>query len=191
MLNVTGMLLFAWVALMVCWFAWLYPFLFRAPHHQKRPSITLAAPTRAGLALECLAIFLAFAFRLPIDSDPEPVRIAGSLLLGVLSAVLSWTAVRHLGRQFRVNAGLYEDHQLVRTGPYAIVRHPIYSSLLAILGSTLFLLTPWQWALVSLAVFIAGTEIRVRTEDNLLASRFGPVFEEYKRKVPAYIPFIR
>src|ERR1700716_3081605 len=126
----------AWIALMAGWGAWLYPFVFRAPHNQKRPSITLAAPTRAGLLLECIAIFLAFACRLPADSTPGMARIAGSVILGVLSAVLSWTSVKHLGRQFRVNAGLYEDHQLVRTGPYAVVRHPIYSSLLAILGAT-------------------------------------------------------
>ena len=185
------MLPIAWVALMVCWFAWLYPFLFRAPHNQKRPSITLAAPTRAGLLLECIAILIAFACRLPADTAPGPLRIAGSMILGVIAALLSWGAVQHLGRQFRVNAGLYEDHQLVRTGPYALVRHPIYSSLLAILGSTLCMLTPWQWALVSLAIFVAGTEIRVHAEDNLLASRFGGEFAEYKRRVPAYVPFVR
>lgn len=185
------MILIAWVALMVSWFAWLYPFLFRAPHNQKRPSITVAGPTRAGLLLEGIAIFIAFALRIPADDPPNPVRIAGSLLLGVMSAALSWGAVKHLGRQFRVNAGLYEDHQLVRTGPYGIVRHPIYSSLLAILGATLFLLTPWQWTVVSLAFFIVGTEIRVHAEDSLLASRFGDDFEQYKRKVPAYIPFVR
>ena len=90
-----------------------------------------------------------------------------------------------------MNAWLYEDHLLVTTGPYAIVRHPIYSSLLAILGSTLFPRTPWRWALLSLALFIVGTEIRVATEDGPLASRFGEQFAEYKRRVKAYIPLVR
>jgi protein-S-isoprenylcysteine O-methyltransferase Ste14 len=79
----------------------------------------------------------------------------------------------------------------VRSGPYGIVRHPIYSSLLAILLSTILLLTPWRWAAVSLVLFVVGTEIRVRAEDKLLASRFGPKFAEYRRKVPAYVPFVR
>jgi protein-S-isoprenylcysteine O-methyltransferase Ste14 len=57
--------------------------------------------------------------------------------------------------------------------------------------STLFLLTPWEWCLVSLALFIAGTEIRVATEDGLLASRFGEKFAAYRRRVKAYIPFVR
>ncbi len=45
------MVFLSWVVLMVSWFAWGYPFLFRAPHNQKRASITAAGPTRAGLFL--------------------------------------------------------------------------------------------------------------------------------------------
>src|SRR4051812_49032043 len=109
-----------WVVLMVSWFAWAYPFIFRAPHGQKRASITLAGPTRAGLFLECLAIFLAFACRVPWDDGPPWWRVAGTLAFGPVAAILAWSSVRHLGRQFRVNAGLYEDHELVTTGPYAL-----------------------------------------------------------------------
>jgi protein-S-isoprenylcysteine O-methyltransferase Ste14 len=184
------MLFVSWVALMVCWFAWGYPFVFRAPHNQKRASITLAGPTRAGLLLESIAIFLAFASS-ALREEPSAVRMIGSLLLGIAAPVLSWSAVQHLGRQFRVNAGLYEDHELIRTGAYSVVRHPIYASLLAILGSTLFLLTPWQWSVFCLVLFIAGTEIRVHAEDGLLRSRFGDEFEQYRRQVKAYIPFVR
>ena len=179
----------AWIELLVCWLVWWYPFIFRAPHVQKRPSITLAGPTRVGLLLESLAILMAFLFRLP--APPGVLRMLLSMAVGPIAVMMAWTSVTHLGRQFRVNAGLYEDHQLVRTGPYAIVRHPIYSSLLAILLATLFLLTRWEWAVVSLIFFIAGTEIRVRTEDGLLRSRFGQAFEEYRRAVPAYILWIR
>jgi protein-S-isoprenylcysteine O-methyltransferase Ste14 len=185
------MLLLAWGALMVCWFAWGYPFLFRAPHNQQRPSITLVWPTRIGLLLEGTAIFIAFACRMPQSELPGPGRMVACLALGVAAPLLSWSAVRHLGRQFRVNAGLYEDHELVRTGAYSVVRHPIYSSLFAILGATLCLLTPLDWAALSVALFIAGTEIRVRAEDGLLRARFGQAFEDYRRAVKAYIPYIR
>lgn len=185
------MLLIGLIGLAVWWAAWAYPFIFRAPHVQKRPSITLATPTRAGLLLECAAIGIAFACRLPASDPPGLARIVASMLFGSIAAILAWTSVTHLGRQFRVNAGLYHDHQLVCTGPYAIVRHPIYASLLAILLCTICVLTPWQWAILSLALFVAGTEIRVHTEDGLLASRFGEEFARYKSRVPAYVPFIR
>jgi protein-S-isoprenylcysteine O-methyltransferase Ste14 len=185
------MRLFSLLELAAFWLAWAYPFVFLAPHVQKRESITVATPTRVGLFLECSAIFLAFAFRLPPDHPSGVWRVAASLVCGPIGVVLGWTSVRHLGRQFRFHAGLYHDHALVKTGPYAIVRHPIYASLLAILLCTLFLLTPWQWMAISLAVFIGGTEIRVHSEEQLLASRFGAEFEAYRKAVPAYIPFVR
>jgi protein-S-isoprenylcysteine O-methyltransferase Ste14 len=107
-------------------------------------------------------------------------------------SAMAWTAVRHLGRQFRVHAGLYHDHELVRTGPYRIVRHPIYTSLLGMLIATMLLLrTDLTWVVISLALFIAGTEIRVRSEEALLASRFEDSFPAYRKTVSAYIPFIR
>jgi len=185
------MLLTGWIVHVVCWLVWAYPFIFRAPHNQKRPSITAIAPTRVGLFLESLGIFLAFAAGVLTPAPPVDWRILASMGCGVIGAVLPWGAVRHLGRQFRVHAGLYEDHQLVTTGPYGIVRHPIYSSMLAMLASTLLLITPWQWAVFALALFIVGTEIRVYTEDRLLASRFGQSFFDYRKRVWAYVPFLR
>jgi protein-S-isoprenylcysteine O-methyltransferase Ste14 len=177
--------------LIVCWVAWFYPFLFRAPLHQKRSSITVSSPTLIGLFFEVLGIALAFALRLPPASPPGAARIVVSWLLAALAIVIGWSSVTHLGRQFRLRAGLYTDHQLIRTGPYAIVRHPIYASLLAMLLCTLLVLTPWRWMPLALAVFVLGTEIRVRSEDRLLASRFGDQFREYQRSVSAYIPFVR
>jgi protein-S-isoprenylcysteine O-methyltransferase Ste14 len=181
----------AWIAISALWVAWLYPFLFRAPHNQKRPSITLARPTRIGLLLEVAAIFVAILCRTPAGAPLPLWRIAGMLILALPAVAMAWSAVRHLGRQFRVNAGLYEDHQLVRTGAYAIVRHPIYASLFAMLGGTLCFVARWECALFSIALFVAGTEIRVRTEDRLLESRFGAQFHEYRARVAAYVPFVR
>jgi protein-S-isoprenylcysteine O-methyltransferase Ste14 len=181
----------SWSFVAVGWFAWLYPFLFRAPHRQQRASITVAGPTRAGLLLEGLAIFLSFVFARP-PGTPTALVVAAGAALELVSAAMSWHAVRHLGRQFRINAGLYEDHQLVRTGPYAIVRHPIYASLMGMLLATILLLrTDWPWAAASLALFVAGTEIRVHAEERLLESRFGNAFHAYRKAVSAYIPFVR
>jgi len=185
------MQLFAWTMLVVCWFAWGYPFIFRAPHKQKRESITVTGPTRIGLLLECIAIFMAFAFRNPPDSPPGLLRVLPAVLLGAASAVISWNAVVHLGKQFRIHAGLYADHELVRTGPYAIVRHPIYASMLAMFLGTGLTIALWKLFAVGVVLFVAGTEIRVRIEDGLLWSRFGDQFREYQRSVAAYIPWVR
>lgn len=179
----------SWIILGGCWIAWAYPFAFRAPHVQRRESITVIGPTRLGLLLEAAAVFLAFFRTGPIRTGPAWLLVG--LIFGIIGAVLAWTAVTHLGKQFRVHAGLYVDHELVRTGPYAIVRHPIYASVLALLLTTMLLRASLPRAVICLALFVLGTEIRVRSEDDLLASRFGEQFAKYKKSVPAYIPFVR
>jgi len=150
-----------------------------------------AAPTRIGLLLESAAIFIAFVFRLPAESPPGLVRQGLGILIGPASAVMAWHAVRHVGRQLRVQAGLDADHQLVKSGPYRIVRHPIYSSLFGMLVCSILLLTEWPWALLCLALFVLGTEIRVWSEDRRLESRFGDAYRDWRRRVPAYIPLLR
>jgi protein-S-isoprenylcysteine O-methyltransferase Ste14 len=189
--TITAMTLMLWIALAAFWGVWLYPFVFRAPHRQKRASITARGATLLGLLLECIAIAMANWIQLSEAIPRSPLRIAVFFVTGLLAAILSWSAVAHLGRQFRITAGLYQDHELVTTGPYSVVRHPIYSSLLAILICTQAILTPLRWAAVSLVLFIVGTEIRVHAEDGLLASRFGESFHRYKKSVSAYIPFVR
>ena len=180
----------AWIEIAACWIAWAYPYAFLAPHVQKRESITAAGPTRVGLLLEVIAVAVAFLPRPPAPRSGIAALLA-ALAFGIAGAWLAWTAVPHLGKQFRVHAGLYIDHELVRTGPYSIVRHPIYASILALLLATIVLLTPWPRAILSLALFVIGTEIRVRCEDGLLASRFGEQFRQYQKSVPAYVPFVR
>ena len=73
---------------------------------------------------------------------PKGFTIA-SMVLGPASVGLAWFAVRHLGKQWRIQAALSEDHELVQTGPYRWVRHPIYASMLGMLLATGFAKTWW------------------------------------------------
>jgi len=100
-------------------------------------------------------------------------------------------ALRQLDEQWRIKAVVTEDHRLVTSGPYALMRHPIFTALLLLLISTASLLSEWWGILGALAVYLYGTEIRVRAEDGLLLRRFGSSFQEYRDKVPAYLPFLR
>jgi protein-S-isoprenylcysteine O-methyltransferase Ste14 len=72
-----------------------------------------------------------------------------------------------------------------------MIRHPIYTSMLCILLGTGVLVTPPLLFFAALIVFLLGTEIRVRAEDGLLASRFGDEFYRYRQTVSAYVPFVR
>jgi protein-S-isoprenylcysteine O-methyltransferase Ste14 len=123
--------------------------------------------------------------------SPAPWRVALAVPLFALACLLSWTAVRALGRQWRFDAGVNEDHELVRSGPYRFVRHPIYTSIICLFLGTGLLVARWPLLLVSFVLLIVGTQIRVRTEDRLLESHFGEALREYRREVPAYIPLLK
>ena len=62
--------------------------------------------------------------------------------------------------------------------------------MLLVLCATAVIIAGWKLFLAALVLFIAGTEIRVRYEETLLAAHFGEDFSSYKRSVPAYLPFL-
>lgn len=117
-------------------------------------------------------------------------RLVVSIVLFALAILLSWSSSHALGRHLRIDAALGADHQLIRFGPYAVVRNPIYTSMLLVICGIAVMITPWPLFVASLVLFVIGTEIRVRTEETLLAERFGEEFTAYKKSVRAYIPFI-
>jgi protein-S-isoprenylcysteine O-methyltransferase Ste14 len=178
------------IELLMMWVLWFYPFARRRFTGAKRRSDVMAPHGTWGLLLEIAGIFFAW-FRVPHSGEPAPVRIIASMILAPLATVFAWLAVRHLGKQLRILAGLYPDHELIRTGPYSVVRHPIYASMFLMMLATGLLLAWWPFLLLAIALYIAGTEIRIHAEEGLLSARFGKEFEGYRRKVPAYLPFLR
>ena len=178
------------VELLAMWVLWLYPFLRKRFTGPKRESEVMAHTGDWGLALETAGIFCAW-FWLPHTPLPGPARAIAAMVLAPVAAVFGWLSVRHLGKQLRILAGLYADHELIRTGPYAIVRHPVYASLFLMMLATGLLFARWPMLLLSIALYIAGTEIRIHAEEGLLRARFGEKFEAYRRSVPAYLPFLR
>ena len=181
---------YAYAILAAGWLAWMARFVFQSFKGKTGSPAKLDRRARWGMLF--IAIAYALVWQGPFwTRSPGPWRIAGSLLFFVVASVLSWTSMRALGRHWRFDAGLDADHELVRSGPYRVVRHPIYTSMFCMLLGTGFLLaTPLPLLLPSISLFIIGTEIRVRIEDRLLASRFGDQFRDYQRRVPAYIPFL-
>ena len=179
---------YAYAILVVGWLLWLTPF-FRA-RKTNQPAMQVDRRARWGILLVAIAYTLLGQGRF-WERSLQPWQVPLSVVLFVLASLLSWTGARALGRQWRIDAGLSDDHELITSGPYRFVRHPIYTSMLGVLLGTGSLITPWWLFLPSLLLFAIGTEIRVRVEDQLLASSFGDRFVEYRQRVPAYIPFLK
>ncbi len=182
---------YAYAILAAGWVAWVGRFLLAAVKQPGGRPAKVDRRARWGMPLIAVAYTLVWQGSFWTRS-PGPRRIITSILLFAAASILSWTSTRALGRQWRLDAGLNSDHELVRSGPYRLIRHPIYTSMLCmLLGTGLLLVTPLTLLLPSLLFFVIGTEIRVRIEEKLLAAQFGDEFLEYRRRVPAYIPFLK
>jgi protein-S-isoprenylcysteine O-methyltransferase Ste14 len=167
---------------------WMLPFFLR--RRGPRTAVKRDPRARWGILIQSAAYALIWQGSFWTRS-PAPWRVALAVPLFALACLLSWTAVRALGRQWRFDAGVNEDHELVRSGPYRFVRHPIYTSIICLFLGTGLLVARWPLLLVSFVLLIVGTQIRVRTEDRLLESHFGEALREYRREVPAYIPLLK
>lgn len=116
------------------------------------------------------------------------LTIAG-LVIG--ADVLVHAAVRTLGRQWSLAARVVEGHELIRTGPYAIVRHPIYAGMLGMLLATGLALSGWPALAAGTVLYVLGTWVRIATEERLLRGVFDTAYERYARAVPAFVPLPR
>lgn len=174
-------------AALVAWVVWMVPF-FRLP--RGGPAQQLDRRARWGIVLEGIGFAFVWS-QWAWAAAPPAWRQAAAVPFLIAGPVLSWTSARTLGRQWRFDAGLNADHRLVREGAYRVVRHPIYASMFSLLIGTGLLMTRPRFFAVAIVFFVLGTEVRVRIEDALLSARFGDAFASYRRRVPAYIPFIR
>jgi len=112
------------------------------------------------------------------------------LALGLGGVFLFDRSARILGANWSLVARMRTDHQLVRDGPFARMRHPIYFAMLLMLAA-LAIGLGHIWGLVAaIPIYIIGTSIRVREEEKLLRAQFGEDHARYVREVPAFIPFI-
>lgn len=112
------------------------------------------------------------------------------VVLVIASLIFVMAAVRTLGQQWSLHARVLEHHELVQRGPYRIVRHPIYTGMFGMLVVASLAHGHWGGLLIASLVYYFGTLIRVRAEEKLLREQFGAAYEEYARKVPAFIPLM-
>ncbi len=119
---------------------------------------------------------------------------AGTYLLAVVVVFgisFTWWARIHLGR-FWSNAITHkEDHRIVDTGPYGVVRHPIYTGLIIAILATGFAVATWTSILGALFISF-GEWQKARMEEGFLSVQLGrDAYSLYSRRVPMIVPFLR
>jgi protein-S-isoprenylcysteine O-methyltransferase Ste14 len=148
-----------------------------------------------GFLLQLAAYAICFVFYRRYFSPIVPMSVRGEEILATLSIALTlwsvwfcYAAARALGKQWALMARVIEGHELIRQGPFAVVRNPIYLAMLAMLIAIGLDASRWQALAVAVVVFAAGTAIRIHSEEKLLRAAFGVKFDDYARSVPALLP---
>ena len=181
----------AFAALWTVWMASWGIAAFWASKPAKRPAAT-EEPfywllTVAGAAL------MFFNFRRDgsltlVWSTPDAVEWA---LFAVAAAGLAftWWARIHLGTLWSGSVTRKADHHIVDSGPYGIVRHPIYTGILAAIYATV-LLRPGVFGIAGAALLTVAFVIKLRLEERFLMQELGAdAYEGYRRRVPMLVPF--
>jgi len=114
----------------------------------------------------------------------------GLASLTLMGALITWWARIHLGRLWSNSITRKEGHRIIDSGPYGVVRHPIYSGLIiSILATGVAVATPA--ALLGALLIAFGLFQKARIEERFLTAELGAdAYGRYCRRVPMLVPFL-
>ena len=113
--------------------------------------------------------------------------LAIGLTISLLGLALAIWARRILGKHWSGRITIKVDHELIRTGPYRLIRHPIYTGILAMYTGTA-IVSGSCLALLALAMALFAYARKIRLEEANLRTAFGPAYDSYSRESKALIP---
>jgi len=175
----------------IVWIGWIISWIvasFWSARTEKRVTTWETWLSRAALVLGAILLFhstrrLLGETRLWHVGFDGAYALAGITLLGILFA---WWARLHLGRLWSSAITRKEDHRVIETGPYALVRHPIYTGLILAIFATAAAQATVTGCLGAALVAI-GLWIKARVEERFLTAELGV---EVRRRVPMLVPFM-
>lgn len=149
-----------------------------------------------GVRIVLVAVIVALArqpnsrafFQDRASAPIQSIQSLAGLILCIAGFALAVWARQHLGRNWGMPMTLKEGHELVTSGPYSYVRHPIYTGmLLAVLGSALVGGRVW---LAILVLMVGYCLYSAWTEERIMMQQFPQQYAQYKRRTKALIPFV-
>jgi protein-S-isoprenylcysteine O-methyltransferase Ste14 len=119
---------------------------------------------------------------------PDALWIAwlGAAVTAAGLAFAIWARI-HIGRYWSATVALKSEHELIRSGPYSRIRHPIYTGMILALAGTAIAVGRYA-ALLGLAVYLFSFWFKASQEEALLAGKFGVAFDEHRRNTGFFLP---
>jgi protein-S-isoprenylcysteine O-methyltransferase Ste14 len=179
----------------VIWIGWIVSWIAAAFWSARTEKRVATAPVWVSrLALLAGAVLLAHSARRLLHEHmlwhvgyDGAYALAGVTLLGILFA---WWARIHLGRLWSGTITRKQDHHVVDTGPYALVRHPIYTGLITAIVATAAAQATVT-GLIGAALIAFGLWLKARVEEDFLTAELGAdAYGAYRRRVPMLLPFL-
>jgi protein-S-isoprenylcysteine O-methyltransferase Ste14 len=185
----------AWVLGVIAWYIIRYPFERRAKR-VRVVSHRRSTSEAAGLAFALLGLAvvpaLYVATGIPRAAD-YPAHVWSVVVGALLYAAAMWVFRRThkaLGRNWSITLEIREKHELVSGGPYAFIRHPMYTSFLLMGLGQAFLLSNWVVGLAGLLGFAILFFLRVDKEERMMLELFGPEYRAYMDRTKRIIPYL-
>lgn len=194
--RIAGLSVFgSWFVFAIVWI-FLYVKYTRGRRKRKVTIHKRDPKSMIGIILQAIAFFIIFSVHRDIGSAFQYPGILFftltilAIIIAPLSVIFAVYAVLTLGHQWSFTARLIDDHKLITSGPYRVVRHPIYFTFYGLFISTAFVITLPAALLIATILFTWGTIQRIYSEEGLLLEKFGDEYLEYRKKVRMFIPFI-
>ena len=177
---------------------WIFFFVYwqiKAANTKTTQRLEPAASRILRVLIFLIAIVLLSTTRIPLPwlyLQLWPVGLlpfwlgAAVTIAGLLFAV--WARV-HLGRNWSRSVTIKQGHELITTGPYARVRHPIYTGILTGLLGTAIALSQVRGVIV-LVLFFLAFWIKLRMEEQWMRSEFGEAYATYAHRTAALVPYL-
>jgi protein-S-isoprenylcysteine O-methyltransferase Ste14 len=147
-----------------------------------------------GIAIQILSFFAVGFGDITISyapNSPQALEQAGiTLLLVAITCGLFAASKRALGRNWSVVARTRTDHELVSWGPFAYVRHPIYSALFVWMIGIAVAFGHYWGLIFGVPLYWIGTVLRIHEEERLLRAQFGADYDAYAKRVKRFVPGI-
>jgi protein-S-isoprenylcysteine O-methyltransferase Ste14 len=187
-------LVYPWIfpALWIAWSAYWW-----AASRDAKPTARREALGSRLMHIVPLAIAVAL---LAVDRIPPPLDARlypwapWEFWLGVLATAaglgFSIVARAHIGRNWSGTVTIKESHELVTSGPYRLVRHPIYTGILLAFAGSAIARGEWR-GVIALAIGWAALWRKLRVEERWMIEQFGEAYAAYRRRVPALVPSAR
>jgi protein-S-isoprenylcysteine O-methyltransferase Ste14 len=175
--------------------------IIRAPHGGRSSKVAVVESRRGPLEIALLALMWITGVILPLvaiftpflsfaDYPLHPGAFAMGTVVLCLGIWLFYRSHADLGRNWSISLEIREDHQLVRSGVYRHIRHPMYTAIFLTALAQALLLSNWLAGPSCFLAFLVMFALRIGREETMMLNKFGEAYGDYMNRTKRLIPHL-